>query len=177
LSRETEEHKKTKEQVEQQNSFLKNILESLPYPFYVIDAQTRHIMLANSATCPGGLSPSATCYGVTHKQDKPCNNLNDPCPLDEVRKTKKPVVVEHVHFDSHGEVRNMEVHAYPILNSRGDIDHMIEYSVDISDRKRAANELLESRIRAEDATRMKSEFLANMSHEIRTPMNAIIGFW
>jgi len=36
-------------------------------------------------------------------------------------------------------------------------------------------ELLEAKVKAEEATEMKSMFLANMSHEIRTPMNAIIG--
>ncbi len=37
-------------------------------------------------------------------------------------------------------------------------------------------ELAEARRRAEAASRAKSAFLANMSHEIRTPMNGIIGF-
>ncbi|MFL6278589.1 MAG: response regulator, partial [Vicinamibacterales bacterium] len=36
-------------------------------------------------------------------------------------------------------------------------------------------ELVDARLKAEEATEMKSMFLANMSHEIRTPMNAIIG--
>ena len=42
--------------------------------------------------------------------------------------------------------------------------------------ERARRELLEEKLRAEQAVREKSAFLANMSHEIRSPMNAILGF-
>ncbi|HKC81911.1 MAG TPA: response regulator, partial [Gemmatimonadaceae bacterium] len=38
-----------------------------------------------------------------------------------------------------------------------------------------SDELLRSRLAADEANRAKSEFLANMSHEIRTPMNGVIG--
>lgn len=60
-------------------------------------------------------------------------------------------------------------------NEEGKVVQILGTAIDITDRKEAEKQLLESKQYAEKLAKTKSEFLSNMSHEIRTPMNAIIG--
>ncbi len=147
IFRDITERKQAEEKIQQQNEFLNNILNSLTHPFYVLDVKDYTIKMANLAAKMGDLSENQTCYSLTHKKDKPCGSADHVCPLEEVKKTKKPIVTEHVHYDEDGNPRNIEVHGYPIFDTKGNVVQMIEYCLDITERKQVEDTLADEAIR------------------------------
>jgi len=88
----------------------------------------------------------------------------------------------------------LSVSVAPLFDASGELTQVVHVARDITERKRAEDELrkhrenleemvrkrteqlAEAKARAEAANREKSRFLANMSHELRTPLNAVLGF-
>ena len=134
--------KQAEQIIQQKNEFLNLILNSLKHPFYVINASDYTLEIANLAACSDQLSQELTCHAISHRSNTPCNSVEHPCPIDLIKKTKKPVILEHIHHDKDGNPRYVEVHAHPVFDGEGNVSQVIEYTIDVTERKRAEMALL-----------------------------------
>jgi len=139
-----------------QADFLKTIIDSLDHPFYVLDVNTYAIQMLNDAAYRLGPDNASYCYALTHKRTEPCGGENHPCPIVEIKRTRKPVTMEHIHYDSHGQKIYVEVHGCPIFDADGELRQIIEYSIDITTKKMAEVALEKTNNNLEEIVRSRT---------------------
>jgi|GEM_PF-593478 PAS domain S-box-containing protein len=148
-----------------ESTLLEDVLESLTHPFYVVDARDYTVLMANSAAGIELSGQPCTCHGVTHGRQLPCDGTEYPCTIEEVKKHRKPVTVEHVHYDREGNARYIEIHAYPIFDSEGNVAKIIEYNLDVTDRKRVEDALRDSEMRARSVAQSATDAIISVDSD------------
>ena len=170
LRKEIAECEQAQKTIQAEHEFVNTVLESLSHPFYIVDADDYTVKKANPAAISAGIMERSTCYSITHRGGNPCEGLDHACPLEEVKKTGRPTVVEHLHYDNEGNAKHVDVYAYPILDSEGTVKQVIEYCLDITDRKRAEQLLLRS-----ERLKAIGELASGVAHNFNNLLQIVLG--
>ncbi|MDX1779408.1 MAG: PAS domain S-box protein, partial [Thermodesulfobacteriota bacterium] len=115
--------------------FLK-MMDEIPHALYFINAHDFTVTFAGQKSSPTKPPKKKTCFNLIYNEKKPCEGKDHLCILDAVKETKKLVMLEHVHSKK-GEKRYYRVFGYPILNNDGNVTHVIEYPLEITEQKHA----------------------------------------
>lgn len=94
----------------------------------------------------------------------------------EIVAKREPIKdLENWNIGKDGELICLLTNGVPIFDNEGRFKGYRGIDKDITERKKAEQELVIAKERAEASDRLKTAFMNNISHEIRTPLNGILG--
>lgn len=184
------ERRKSEEDLNIEQILMNNLMNNIPVQIYFKDRKSRFIRINTEQAKRLGLSDPAVTIGKTDFDYFTEEHARQAYEDEQtIIRTGVPISKEEKETYDDRPDQWVLTTKLPLRDKAGKIIGTFGMSMDITDRKQAAEELQETNrqlekaisdantlaVEAEMANIAKSEFLANMSHEIRTPMNGVIG--
>ena len=94
--------------------------------------------------------------------------------LDVVRSGQPKLGIIESHPDAQGRTAWVRTDKVPFRDEAGNVSGIIVFSIDISDQKRAEEQIQHANQQLKQLVRFRTQFLNTTAHELRTPLTPII---
>lgn len=154
-------------------SFLGRIFDSILDPFCIIDrdfniARTNKEYAQRKKKSVNALT-GKKCYEILYKKDAVC----DDCIVEKTFKSSDPCVKEKQLSLADGTEAWEEIYTYPIINKKGVVTHVIEYTRDVTERKLAERRQQQLLSEIGHINHELKDFAYIVSHDLKAPLRSI----
>jgi two-component system, sensor histidine kinase and response regulator len=167
--------KLAEQEKKRQEATLETLINSIPDRIFFKDLEGRYLGCNAAFAASVGRAPQEirglTAYDLFPKETADEMIAWQTTVRSQLQEESHEVWVTYPR----GQQVLFETRILPLWDEAGHACGVLGISRDVTERRRAEEEVRRAKEMAEEAARIKTEFLANMSHEIRTPLNAILG--
>jgi diguanylate cyclase (GGDEF)-like protein/PAS domain S-box-containing protein len=150
LRKEIKDRTRTEEELYRSESFLSTIFDSFRDPFSIVDRNYTLIKFNDAYARATGKRVrdlfGKRCYEVLKGRDSVCSE----CTVEKTFQSKDPCAKEKLQTMPDGAEAWIEIFTYPIFDQNHNVSHVVEYSRDITERKKNEEE--------------KKELIKNLNH-------------
>jgi PAS domain S-box-containing protein len=160
--RDITKRKNLERQLQTSKKFNEKIISSITDCLIVIDPRTYTIVQANEAFHSRvGLKPpdavGKRCHEIMLGRLNPCETNGMQCPLRETLRTGLSATSDKIYPNAKGKNRMLAIATYPLLDNLGQVDLIIRFERDVTERRRM-----------DDALAFRSKELQKSQHQLET---------
>ncbi|HBM45452.1 MAG: PAS domain S-box domain-containing protein [Parcubacteria group bacterium GW2011_GWF2_38_76] len=166
--------KKAEEIIKKDQKLIQGVVDNSDSLIYVVDVEGNFLLINNKMERLFGASRGQLLgkkrESILSREIAEDHHANDI----KVITTKTPLIFEEESQEKDGLHHYLSV-KFPIFDDGGNVYAVGGISVDITERKKAEEELTEANIKILGLQRTKNEFVSLAAHQLRSPITTILG--